>query len=107
MAIQQRLRQSDLEKRLQILHRQVYGNMESGMRSSPQAASNERASGVSNPATYQLPVSKGGATTNSPGDLAYLNHDLIKIITFSSFAIGAEVILYFLLTNHILKINFF
>ncbi len=80
MSIQQTKIQSDLEKRLKLLHRQVYGKSE-------------------NKLTYSDNI-----TTS---DISYLYQDLSKIAFLSSVAIGTQIILYFLLQNHILKFNLF
>ncbi|OGE64980.1 hypothetical protein A3I48_00990 [Candidatus Daviesbacteria bacterium RIFCSPLOWO2_02_FULL_36_7] len=81
MAIQQTKRQSDLEKRLQLLRKQVYGNEKFRVES------------------------KG--TVNSSNDLTYLGQDLLKILIFSSAAIGIQLVLFILLKNNILKLNLF
>lgn len=97
MAIQQTKKQSDLEKRLQLLRRQVYGKGSESQYISKSV--NQR-------------VKESDVLTHRPtdtlilSDLTYLRHDLLKILIFSSFAIGAQVILFFLLKNNILKINF-
>ncbi|MDP3948271.1 MAG: hypothetical protein Q8P87_01005 [bacterium] len=94
MAIIQTKKQSDLEKRLLLLRKQVYGKefkVQSENTTNYQSASKQ----------VQLP------TTNSSTDLTYFHQDLLKILLLSSFAIGTQVILFFLLKNHILKINFF
>ena len=76
MAIQQTKKQSDLEKRLQLLRHQVYGS--------------SREYSLSNQA---LPKHQS-ATINS--DVTYLHKDLLKILALSSLAIGAQIILYYL-----------
>lgn len=98
MAIQQTKQQSDLEKRLKILRRQMYGK---------------------NPGTIKTTVNQDvqksayrytGSTTSSEthiADLKYLNQDLLKILIFSSSAIVIQFVLFFALKNHILNINFF
>ncbi len=89
MSIHQTKKQSDLEKRLQLLRRQVYGK-ESVVREEKIAAE---------PLTtnYQLPTT----------DISYLHQDLLKTLTLSSLAIGTQILLFFLLKNHVLNINFF
>ncbi len=64
MAIHEQKKHSDLEKRLQILRRQVYGKQEFKIQNAPQTAS----------ASYD--------------DIAYLHKDFLKILLFSSIAIG-------------------
>ncbi len=118
MAIQQTKKQSDLEKRLQILRRQVYGKSSEdserlrkpGHQSIRQADNSSiltfRSSGTSTPSETSRQASLNSSESFRT-DLTYLRQDLTKILTFSSFAIGVQVILFFLLKNHILKINFF
>ena len=81
MAIQQTKRQSDLEKRLQILRKQVYGKNE-----------------------FKV---QNNITTNSSSDLTYLGQDLLKSLLFSSAAIGIQLVLFTLIKNNILKLNLF
>lgn len=86
MAIQLSKKQSDLEKRLKILHQQVYGKTTS----------------------Y---VTAGSTQVNSKfeqsSDSIYLQKDLLKILTLSSAAIALQVILYLLLQHRVLNLNFF
>lgn len=84
MAIHLTKKQSDLEKRLMLLHRQVYGKAENKITSQP---NNTSSTDVSN--------------------ITYLYKDLLKIALLSSVAIGIQITLYFLLQNHILKFNLF
>ncbi|MBI2196329.1 hypothetical protein HYU45_01825 [Candidatus Daviesbacteria bacterium] len=103
MAIQQTKRQSDLEKRLQLLRRQVYGKDIQSQRVK------ESKSQYSDTLTYQhteIPVHRPTDTLIS-SDLTYLHQDLLKIATLSSLAIGSQIILYFLLKNNILNLNLF
>lgn len=85
MAIHEQKKQSDIEKRLQLLRRQVYGKQEFRVQKSE---------------------IRDKITTNSSDDLTYLNQDLLKILLFSSLAIGIQLILFFLMRNHIVNINF-
>lgn len=85
MAIHESKKQSDLEKRLQLLRHQVYGNSRE----------------------YSLSEPKANQSTTINSDITYLHKDLLKIVLLSSLAIGAQIILYFLLQNHILKLNIF
>lgn len=94
MAIHQIQRQTDLEKRLQLLRRQIYGKNPD--RSDEIRTSENRSS--------DTPISSAKPMLV---DTTYLHHDLRKILTFSSVAIGIQVILFILLQNHILRINFF
>lgn len=108
MAIQQTKRQSDLEKRLQLLRRQVYGKgpeYSEDLRK-PENQINRKTRGSDNSDTLTLRYS--GAPSSSESfrtDITYLHQDLLKILIFSSLAIGAQVILSFLLKNHILRIS--
>lgn len=93
MAIHLDKKQSDLEKRLRLLRRQVYGKQLSAI--SYQTSDENNKSG-----DRQL-------TTESYSDIFYLYQDLFKIIILSSIAIGTQIILFFLSRNHILNLNFF
>lgn len=88
MAIQQTKRQSDLEKRLQLLRKQVYGNKKFSVQSSEFKVENK-------------------ITVNSSNDLTYLGQDLLKILIFSSAAIAIQLVLFILLKTNILKLNLF
>lgn len=97
MAISQSKKQSDLEKRLQILRRQVYGKSIDKPEIQVKQYSNIKTSyntASANPTTLQL------------NDLNYLHQDLFKILVLSILAIGAQVTIFFLLQNNILKLNF-
>lgn len=83
MAITESRKKSDLEKRLKILRQQISGK--------------EKVSGI------QYHVSSEKINT----DITYLSNDLTKILILSSLAIGMQLILFFLLKNHILNLNFF
>lgn len=100
MAIQQTKKRSDLEKRLQLLRRQVYGKEE-----------NKKSSVYGLPSTEiaKHSILQPHQTTAEVGisDITYLHQDLLKILIFASCAIGGQAILFFLLKNHILNINFF
>jgi len=95
MSIQQTKRQSELEKRLQILRRQVYGK--------PASQNTNKSTGSANTLIHRYT----DTPIHQPDDLAYLRQDLWKIAIFSSIAIGGQFLLFFLLNNHILKLNFF
>ncbi len=104
MPIQQSKKQSDLEKRLQLLRRQVYGRDIQSQRVKESKSQNTLTLRDSFNKIKHNSLSHSTASSN---DLSYLHQDLLKILTFSSFAIGAQIVLFFLLKNHILKINFF
>ena len=87
MAIQESKKQSDLEKRLKLLRRQVYG----------------KEFRVQNEVT----TNNESQTINSSSDLTYLNQDLLKILIFASIAIVAQIILLFFSKNHIVNLNLF
>lgn len=99
MAIHQTKRQTDLEKRLTILRRQVYGR---------ESVANSKQYVTTN---YQLPASQPASRLGGPGeattDITYLQGDLIKISIFAGSALGLQIILYFLIKNNILNINLF
>ncbi len=110
MAIQQSKRQSDLEKRLQILRQQVYGKSPDKIGSDQIKSDRSDKIRNSDPLIYRptdIPIHRFTDTpTNRSADITYLHHDLLKILLFSSLAIGTQIILFFLLQNHFLKINF-
>ena len=96
MAIHRTLRQTDLEKRLKILRQQFYGK-----------SSDQKPARSEHLAHYTATPASSTTSTALRNDISYLNSDLLKILTFSSIAIGVQIILYFLLKNQVLNINFF
>lgn len=80
MALLQSKKHSDLEKRLKLLRQQVYGKVEG--------------------------ANQTQVDYSASADINYLSSDLFKILTLSSLAIGIQVILFLLVRNHILNINF-
>lgn len=93
MAILQTKRQSDLEKRLKLLRQQVYGR-------GPENSERLRKPDRSETGT---PISSESFRT----DISYLYHDLSKIGIFATLAIGAQIILFILMKNHIVDLNKF
>lgn len=84
----------DLEKRLQLLRRQVYGGQQvSGIRY--QVSRDEETSVITHNTKYIIQNT----------DTHYLHQDLLKILILASLAIGAQVILFILSQNHILNLN--
>ncbi|OGE29344.1 hypothetical protein A2867_03255 [Candidatus Daviesbacteria bacterium RIFCSPHIGHO2_01_FULL_40_11] len=106
MAIQQTKKQSDLEKRLMLLRRQVYGKEPDRSVKSDKIRDHQQ-TGKSENLAFRYTETQISSGTPISSDLAYLRHDLLKILIFSSFAIGAQIVLFFLLKNHILNLNFF
>lgn len=106
MAIQQTKRQSDLEKRLALLRRQVYGK---GSESRYISKSVGQSINESETPTHRYTDTPNRRTTETltSSDTTYLRQDLLKIAALSSIAIGAQVILFFLSKNHILRLNLF
>jgi len=102
MAIQQSKKQSDLEKRLQLLRRQVYGR-ESVTSSKYHVVREEKT--LENTHTTNYPL-RSEASQLPTTDLVYLHQDLFKILTLASLAIGGQVVLFFLVKNHILNLVF-
>lgn len=98
MPIQQSKKQSDvffqkkensayLEKRLRLLHRQVYGQ--------------EFKTENKNLPNYKL------QDASSSKDVTFLYQDLKKIFSLSALAIGIQVVLFILTRNHLLNLNLF
>lgn len=88
MAIQLSKKQSDLEKRLKLLHNQVYGKSQFAVNSKQFSA-------------------KDKVYMNSSSDITYLRQDLLKIVTLSAGAIAIQIVLYFSLQNHVLNLKLF
>lgn len=96
MAITESGKKSDLEKRLRILRQQIYG------KNSEYIIPKRSEKMTSIQISSNLPVSNALQL-----DIPYLYKDLFKILTFSSIALGAQLILFLLTKNQILNINFF
>lgn len=95
MSIQQTKKQSDLEKRLKLLRQQVSGKNEFKTQNLEFKIKDKTN------INYQSKIS------NSTSDTTYLYQDLTKIALLSSFALGTQIILFFLIKNHILNLNLF
>ncbi len=89
MAILQTKKQSDLEKRLKFLRQQIYGR--------ESVASNKQY------VVSEEMTPKNTHTTNLLTDVTYLKGDLAKISLLASAALGMQILLYFLMKNHILN----
>lgn len=92
MAIHETQKQTDIERRLKLLRMQIYGKE----RESQKFVSSD-SSDSSEAMTPLTPTS----------DITYLYHDLFKIGVLATFALGAQIILFYLLRNNLLRINFF
>ena len=88
MSIQQTKKQSDLEKRLQLLRLQVHGKQDFKVQRKPSEIGSAK-------------------ITNTISDVSYLYQDLSKIGILASMAIGFQIILFFLIKNHLLNLKFF
>ena len=97
MTIQQSKKQSDLEKRLQLLRKQVYGKS-----NRPSAISYQLSDNTQNKSDDRR------LTTDSysVSDITYLHQDLLKILIFASCAIGVEIILSLLAKNNVFGLVF-
>jgi len=102
MSIHQTKQQSDLEKRLRLLRQQVYG------RSANQYISKSvsQKDSESDTPTHSLREASRPTDTLILSDFTYLRHDLFKILFLSSVAIGAQIILFYLMQHNLLKFNF-
>jgi len=92
MAITESKKQSDIEKRLQLLRQQVYGKESEKLRMTQLKPANQKAG--------------ESAVESFRSDTAYLHQDLFKILILSSLAIGIQLILFILTRNHILNLFF-
>lgn len=83
MAIHKTYTQSALEKRLQIIRKQVYGK--------------------------NISTDLSTTTTNIDNDseVKHLRFDLFKIGILTSLALGIQIIVYYLIKNNVLKLNLF
>lgn len=90
---------SDIEKRLKILRQQLYGKED--IKSSAIKYSAKR--------DDRRPTRLADGSMSDDyfvSDTAYLYKDLAKIGLFSSLAIGSQLVLFFLIQNHVLNLNF-
>lgn len=94
MAVYTLKKTSDIEKKLKILRQQMHGKEEFGVQRSEIRDKKETAT------NYEL------RTTNLTSDISYLYKDLSKIGLFSFIAVGSQLILFFLIQNHVLNLNF-
>ncbi len=92
MPIQQSKKQSDLEKRLKILRRQVYGK-------------NIALSDTPIQQYSDAMMHRTTGTLASP-DASYLYRDLSKILVLALVALTIQFSLFILLKNHIISLNF-
>ncbi|MBI2020357.1 hypothetical protein HYS94_02955 [Candidatus Daviesbacteria bacterium] len=109
MAIQQTKKQSDLEKRLRLLRLQVYGTGKK-WEVRNEKMEKEMGSEKSNFSSQNLTSHVLHPTSNSQSfrtDITYLRQDLTKITMLAALAFGAQIILFFLMQNNLLKINIF
>lgn len=119
MAIQRTKQPSDLEKRLQLLRRQVYGKGPEGLRKLREPESQHirgsdrlefRSSDITGTPSHSVPTESGYSFSGNGSfrtDISFLHQDLLKILILASFAIGAQIVLFILSKNHILNLNFF
>lgn len=96
---------ADAQKRLALLRRQVYGGSAKTSRSAGQQIS-QTADQLTLRTTDSLTHSpRFAGETGRPTDTMYLRQDLTKIALLSSLALGAQLLLYFLFKNHLLRLN--
>ena len=91
MAIQESKKQTDIEKRLSLLRNQLYGKV-------PLQKNKYSGNLVSS--------SLQNRSTTITSDAAYLYQDLLKIGIFASLALGIQIVLFFLIKNHVLNLKF-
>ncbi len=101
MAILQTKKQTDLEKRLKVLRQQIYGK-----------TANQKVNTLvkqKGEFTHQYTDSQVHKSNTEVGrnDISYLYQDLFKIGILATCALGIQIILFFLIRNHILVLNFF
>ena len=119
MAIQQTKKQSDLEKRLKLLRRQIYGKSSEHSENSVNQKNQSIRESDNLTHLYVSPILSDSPSHSESfrTDITYLHQDLLKILLLAGSAIGLQIILFFaekqshglftLLQNHIVNINFF
>ncbi len=90
MAYSQLKKLTDTEKKLQALRKQLYG------RPDVQRTSKEEDQPSS---SFSFSTKSNSVSNNKAADSSYLKRDLAKTLIFASFAIGAQVILKFVVRS--------
>ena len=98
MSVQRNFKQSDMEKRLAMLSRQLYGKKGNAQKTQKYSVSQN----VSGSEIQTLKTTENLIVSGSPGnsesfrtDVTFLKHDLSKILILSTIAITAQFLLYF------------
>lgn len=108
MPIQQIKKQSDIEKRLKLLRQQVYGRSSENPVKVREKVDDVGKEMIHPP--HQYSISQVSSTPSNPqllkSDVAFLRQDLFKITSFAIVSFGVQIVLYFLLTNNIVKLPF-
>lgn len=99
MSIRRTHQTSDAEKKLKQLQQQIYGK-------SVDLGTNQLQEKQRQYSLNQTTINNAASTKTMPSDLAYLKIDLIKIALFSFLAIGAELLIYFLSSKHIINLSY-
>lgn len=95
MTINRIKKTSDLEKRMRILKSQIYGKNPGDQYISKSVNQKKH--------TSDIPTHRYTDTLIS-SDISYLYRDLFKILTFSSIAIGTQIVLYFALSKNLIRL---
>lgn len=106
MAIHQTKQQTDIEKRLKILRQQIYGKSSEHSENSDDLKARKSESQAFR---YTDTLSLSDALSPSESfrtDVVSLHQDLLKISILAGSALGIQLILFFLIQNHLLSLNF-
>lgn len=88
MAIEETYKRSEIEKRLKLLRNQVYG------KSRYQVSK-----------TLEQGNSGTSKTTSSiSGEISYVYKDLMKVLIYSTIAIGVQIVLYIAIQQNVVKL---
>lgn len=99
MGIQSSKRKDNVEKKFEKLHQQVYGKTA--------VSKAQSAIPTKNSFTFNANIaSKLHSNPATSSDIANLSHSLKKILILSSIAIGAQFLLFYLIQNHYINLNF-
>lgn len=101
MAIQERKKETDLEKRLKVLNRQLYGRQEEAKAPTQETLSQKPSYSLSE---NSLPLNSHKNLSAKESEVLYLRQDLLKIFILSSLAIAAQFSLYLALTKQLVKL---
>lgn len=93
------------EKRRETLRSQLFGKEEAAQKSDIRHQISDESKQAKDNRTFSL-ASQPTSTLYTLPTTTYLAKDLTKVLAFSVLAIGTQLTLYFLLQNHLIKLQF-